>query len=512
MTIIDSYAFNRCNLLENVFYNGTESQWNTLLSSIEDNNDPLLNATIHYLMPEITAQPESVTADLGSTATFTVTAGGEEISYRWQYRTSGSGSWRNATAEGNETAILTVPATANRNGYQYRCKVTNANDTVYSDAATLTVRLEPEITTQPASVSVKEGGTATFTVEATGATSWQWQYRTSSSGSWANATAEGNKTATLKVPATSGRNGYQYRCKLTNANGSTWSTAATLTVKLKPKITAQPASVSVKAGGTATFTVEATGAASWQWQYRTSSSGSWASATAEGNKTATLKVPATAARNGYQYRCKVTNAAGSSWSSAATLTVLKKPVITEDPKSVTQAVSTTATFTVEATGEASYQWQYRASDTGTWSNSPATGSKTATLKVPVTAGRNGYQYRCKVTNAAGSSWSNAATLTVASLPVITSQPQSVTVGPGAIVNFSVSASGTDLSYQWQYYSSSSDKWINITNSAYTGTTSAELSVEATTARNRLQVRCRISNQAGTVYSETAKLTVKIPNR
>ncbi len=170
------------------------------------------------------------------------------------------------------------------------------------------------------SVSVKEGGTAAFTVEATGAASYQWQYR-SSGGSWLNSPAEGNKTATLKVPATAGRNGNQYRCKVTNAAGSSWSSAATLTVKLKPVITAQPVSVTANRGETATFTVEATGATSYQWRFRSSSEGSWYNATAEGCRTATLKVPATAGRDGYQYCCILKNDNGTRYTAFVTLTV-----------------------------------------------------------------------------------------------------------------------------------------------------------------------------------------------
>ena len=44
--------------------------------------------------------------------------------------------------------------------------------------------------------------------------------------------ATGCKTATLSIEATAGRNGYQYRCVITDATGATVnSSAATLTVK-----------------------------------------------------------------------------------------------------------------------------------------------------------------------------------------------------------------------------------------------------------------------------------------
>ena len=179
-------------------------------------------------------------------------------------------------------------------------------------------------------------------------------------------------------------------------------------------ITGQPKSVAQAVGTTAKFTVTATGAGlTYQWQYRTSSTGTWKASTMAGANTATLSVPVTAARNKYQYRCKVTSVNGvTRTSNAATLTV--NTVITGQPKSVAQAVGTTAKFTVTATGAGlTYQWQYRTSSTGEWKTCGLTGAKTATLSVPVTAGRNGYQYRCKVTSANGvTKTSNAATLTV----------------------------------------------------------------------------------------------------
>ena len=92
--------------------------------------------------PEITADPQDRTAAAGETVHFTVTAKGEGLSYQWQYKTAGSGKWRDSSSAttGYNEAELEVVATAARNGFQYRCKVTDANgETVTSRPATLTV-------------------------------------------------------------------------------------------------------------------------------------------------------------------------------------------------------------------------------------------------------------------------------------------------------------------------------------------------------------------------------------
>ena len=368
--------------------------------------------------PVITSQPQDVTTS-ASTATFKVTATGA-TSYQWQYYTGSK--WDNVTNSaysGLKTATMTVPATTGRNGMQFRCAVSNAAGTTYSNGATLTVTSasKPVITANPSNATAAAGSTATFKVTASGATSYQWQYYTGSS--WANVTNSsygGLKTATMTVPAITDRNGMQFRCAVSNAAGTTYSNGAKLTVTSasKPTITAQPSNVTTSAS-TATFKVTASGATSYQWQYYTGSG--WANITNSsysGLKTATRTVP-TAGRSGMQFRCAVTNAAGTTYSNGATLTVASKPVITGQPQNVTANAGTTATFKVTATGATSYQWQYYNSSSKTWdnvTNSAYGGLKTATMTVPATTGRNGMQFRCAVTNAQGTTYSNGATLTV----------------------------------------------------------------------------------------------------
>lgn len=96
-----------------------------------------------------------------------------------------------------------------------------------------TLPFKPVITAQPKSVSAAAGATAKFTVAATGATSYQWQWSPDNGTTWKNSTSAttGYNKATLQVSATTARNGYKYRCIVTNSIGSTTSAAVTLTVK-----------------------------------------------------------------------------------------------------------------------------------------------------------------------------------------------------------------------------------------------------------------------------------------
>ncbi len=462
-------------------------------------------ATLH--VTAITAQPEDADAEADETVSFAVEAMGVGLTYRWQYRTSTESAWRDSDDAGYNTPELCVIASADRNGYQYRCRISDSKgNTVYSDAATLTIRIS--IIAQPETVMAKVGEIAAFTVDAAGAgLKYHWQYRTSADGTWKSSGATGYNTDTLKISATAARNGYQYRCRISDSNGSTvYSDAATL--EIAASVTTQPQDACVKVGETAAFTVKAAGSdLKYQWQYRTSADGTWKSSGATGCKTATLKISATAARNGYQYRCKITDAYNNTvYSDAATLKIAI--AVTAQPKSVRVKAGETVPFTVTATGVGlKYHWQYRTSASGTWKSSGATGCSTATLKISATAARNGYQYRCKITDSNGSTaYSNAATLTVESPAKITSQPRSVTATAGDTVKFTVGATGIELTYQWQYRTSSGGTWKNSTTS---GCKTATLSIHATEARNGYQYRCAVSDSLGnTVYSNAATLTVE----
>ena len=46
VTSIDQLVFYGCSNLTDVYYGGSEAQWNQI--AIAEDNDPLLNATIHF--------------------------------------------------------------------------------------------------------------------------------------------------------------------------------------------------------------------------------------------------------------------------------------------------------------------------------------------------------------------------------------------------------------------------------------------------------------------------------
>ena len=299
---------------------------------------------------------------------------------------------------------------ARHNGYQYRCLVANSVGSVYSNTVTLTVNCKPVITTQPTSKKVNEGAKATFKVVASGATSYQWYYRKTSTSAW-TAVSNNGTSATYTLTVAARHNGYQYRCLVANSVGSVYSNTVTLTVNCKPVITTQPTSKKVNEGAKATFKVVASGATSYQWYYLKLGKTTWEAVSNNGTS-ASYTLTTAARHNGYKYRCKVSNNAGSVYSNTVTLTVNCKPVITaQPPANLVVAAGKSAVFKVTATGATSYQWYYQKPGETTWNKVTVNGTS-ATYTLTAAYRHNGYKYRCTVTNSAGSVNSSVVALTV----------------------------------------------------------------------------------------------------
>ena len=90
----------------------------------------------------INAQPTNVSVAENGNAIFTFKATGRSLTYQWQFLPTDTGAqWSDTTATGATTNQLTVQALSYRNGYKYRCVVSDGyNNQVISNEATLTIQ------------------------------------------------------------------------------------------------------------------------------------------------------------------------------------------------------------------------------------------------------------------------------------------------------------------------------------------------------------------------------------
>src|ERR1700678_4267487 len=218
----------------------------------------------------------------------------------------------------------------------------------------------PLIISQPVSVTVTAGQTATFNVTATGTGPLTYQW-------FDNGTAiSGATSSSYTTPAaTSTASGSVFTVTVTNASGTVTSSPATLTVSAgsttvnpnAPLIITQPANQTVAVGQTATFSVTASGSATLTYQWFKGG------VAISGATSSTYTTPTTVTGDsGSLFTVTVSNSPGTVTSNPATLTVTTAaatpPIITKQPASQTIAVGQTATFTVVATGTPTltYQW------------------------------------------------------------------------------------------------------------------------------------------------------------
>ena len=216
-----------------------------------------------------------------------------------------------------------------------------------------------------------------------------------------------------------------------------------------PVITAQPASRVVNAGQSMSFTVGASSSVPLMHQWLKNG------ARVTGATGATLAFPAASTADSGTYTVIVANSAGSVTSAPATLTVLAPttpapvtpaaiaPVITAPPADQTANAGARVTLSVAATGTAplSYRWRKDGAD--------VLNASSATLTFDPVQTAHAGSYVVVVSNAAGSTTSTAARVTVVGAPVISSQPLAQTVVNGDKATFSVAvANGAGASYQW----------------------------------------------------------------
>lgn len=502
--------------------------------------------------PAILTHPASVTVVEGQTVIFSVSAAGTQpLAYQWQRNSLDIPGATGAT-------LTTSPASLADNGALFRCVVMNDLGNVASNSATLTVTpaspSSPNLIANPGF----ESGTSSWTFYTDGTGSFASvspgfngtraaRLLFNSGGSniqlfQSNIRLEPNTGYTLTFAAYSTTSrpfsiflhkqvspftNYGINNRVVNLT-SAWQTYSiqfttigfagvvtdarirlwfvpyaqsgdmlflddielrkTATDPVPPVITSHPVDISVSEGQSPAFAVSATGTAPlmFQWQRNNldipGASGSTYTAP-----------PATSVDDGATFRCIVTNSTGSATSNPATLTVLPSPPsILGQPSSIALQQGQTATFTVLGAGTPplSYQWQRNAQDIA-----GANGASYTTDPVSLTD--IGALFRCIISNGLGSVASNAAVLTLVIPPSITSQPFHQTVNAGQPAIFSVSASGSPLSFQWKR------NGVDIG-----GATGASYTLSAATlSDNGAMFTCVVANSAGSITSDAAALTV-----
>ena len=357
----------------------------------------------------------------------------------------------------------------------------------------------PTIAAQPVNVAVAPGGSATFTVAATGSptpTVFQWQRQPAATTGFVNitndATYSGATTATLTVSAiTTAMHTDQFRAVVTNfISPEATSNAATLSTVIAAPVFTSVATAQFRATEAGTFTVAATGNPAPTF----SATGlpAWLTLNA-----ATGVLSGTAPdTTGSPLAITITATNGTPVTQTFALTVVPfivPPIFTSGATAQFNATQA-ATFTVTASGSPA--------PTFTATGLPAWLTLNATTGVLSGTAPNGSVSPLALTITAnnGASATQSFALTIISAPTIAASPIGGTIARGQNGNFSVTAAGTGpFSYQWRK-----------DGVAISGATSSTLVVAGAQSVAAGGYSVTVTNLVGSVTSAAAVLNVNVP--
>jgi trimeric autotransporter adhesin len=419
----------------------------------------------------ITTQPANQTVCEGNAVTFNVAVSGTTpMAFEWKKN--------GLTIAGATTSTYTINNVSFADVANYSVIVTNTCNAVASVSATLTVNANTVITTEPAAQVVCAGNNATFSVIANGvALTYQWRK--------AGINITGANSASYTITGATTADAANYDVLVSGTCGNDTSVTVSLTVNANTTITTQPVGQVVCAGSPINLSVSANGTSlTYQWRKNT--------AAIAGATSATYSIASPVAADGGSYDVIVTGSCGAQTSTAVTVTVNPVTAITTHPVSVAVCPSASASFSVTAAGTGlTYQWKKNGAD--------ITGATSSTYTISSVAAGDAANYTVVVTGTCGAATSNAAALTVNTVAAITTQPTAQATCPGAAASFSVTATGTGLTYQWRK-----------NTVAITGATSATYSIASATAGDAGSYDVVITGTCGNVTSTSVALTINTP--
>ncbi len=419
-------------------------------------------------VPVITTQPLPLTKAVGIAASFSVVASGTDLTFQWMKD--------GAAINGATQANYSIASVATTHNGQYSVRVSNTFGQATSNAVKLAVGSLPVITTQPLPLTKAVGSAASFSVVASGTDlTYQWLKD--------GVAVNGATQPTYNIASVAATHTGQYSVRVSNTFGQIFSNAVALTVGNLPSISTQPLPLIRALGGAASFSVVATGPSlTYQWLKDTT--------TIAGATQPTYNIANIVTTDAGLYSVKISNSYGVATSNAVKLTVGSSPAITTQPLPLGKVLGNTASFLVIATGDSPLTFQ--------WSKdgSPIAGATKPAYDIASVAATDVGEYTVKIKNPYGDVTSNAVALTIGSLPVLTTQPLSLTKVVGGAASFSVVATGGPLTYQWL------KNGINIV-----GATQPTYSIASAATTDAGQYTAKVSNSYGNVTSRGAQLSV-----
>ena len=259
---------------------------------------------------EITSQPKGGYAERGRTATFSVKATGEGLTYQWYFKKTAQTAWN--VWKGHTSAVENVLPNDTWDGIKLYCLIKDAKgDSLKTDVITVRLKDPLKITSQPQSRTVPKGSAVTLSVKATGTgLTYQWYFKKKGQTSWT--LWNGRTGASEKVTPNDTWDGIQLYCLIRDISGaSVKSGAAKICFGTPLAITTQPTNKSGQQGQPLTISFKAQGTGlKYQWYFKKKGQTSWT--LWNGRTGASETVTPNATWDGIQLYCLVTDVSGAT--------------------------------------------------------------------------------------------------------------------------------------------------------------------------------------------------------
>lgn len=401
--------------------------------------------------PNIVSGPNALMACSGDTSIFSVMASGSGLTYQWRKGNVNLVNGGNISGANSDSLII-FPTSISDTSSFYNVIVTGSlapSDT--SGFAALTLG-DANIITQPVDISACLGNQAIFIVEATGDNlTYQWRKGNVNLINGVNISGANNDTLIINPTIISDTSSFYNVIVGGSCLSTDTSLNVALTLGVAPTITLQPTDQDVCAGSPAMFVVVSSGTSlTYQWRKGNVNLINGGNISGANNDTLVID-PTSISDTSSFYNVIVTGTCLLSDTSInVNLSINTPPNITIEPKDTTSCIGNTIRFSVVAIGtNLTYQWRKGTINLIDGGNISGATSDTLTINPMIITDTSSFYNVIVSGTCLPKDTSINVSLIEGIAPMITVEPINDTVCTGNSANFTVTAIGTNLTYQWR---------------------------------------------------------------